>query len=304
MEITSVSNIIAISAAIIAVLLILGKFIVPCNGSEGFASGYVNTDTQKSYAGINSGSDNPWTIDRPTKTLAQDILRQILNVINSRINMSYYLQQFDQLKTERISATKVRFVADFFAHEMRDLHTRRMIIVFVVDMATNDVEVEHVNLSNAWKSPSKDFMDYPEPALYLQDDNLLHNEYHIMGINTSKLEHSIFNEKAMKPKEVPTPTEFQKWILPMGIASAYQNPQAMFPSRRQSNCWDTAGVNYVEGVTPTKWGIKNTELTRYPYPYMNPTVTRQREFGETYHWLNDLVQNSSGLGANCVAASP
>jgi hypothetical protein len=264
----------------------------------------VETNANRTYAGISSGSDNPWTIDRPTRALATDILRQILNIVNSRIDMSYYLQQFDQLKSERVGPTKMRFIADFFVHEMRDLHTRRMIVIFVVDMATKQVEVEHVNLSNAWKNPSKDFMDTPEPALILQDDNLLSNEYHIMGVNTSKLEHSVFNEKAMKPKEVPTPTEFQKWILPMGIASAYQNPQAMFPSRRQSNCWDTAGVNYVEGVTPNKWGIKNTPLTRYPYPYINPTVTRQREFGEKYHWLMDLVQNTSGISPVGVAASP
>ena len=41
MEIASISSIIAIAAVAIAVLLILGKFIVPCNGREGFASGYV-----------------------------------------------------------------------------------------------------------------------------------------------------------------------------------------------------------------------------------------------------------------------
>ena len=302
MDIVYLANIVAIVCIIIAIILFLSQFVVPCK--ENFANPYIEQNTNKSYSGINSNSDNPWTIDRPTRALATDILRQILNIINSRTDMSYFMQQFDQLRTERINATKLRFIADFFVHEMRDLHTRRMLIIFVVDMATKEVEVEHVNLSNAWKNPSKDFMDTPAPALILQDDNLFSNEYHIMGLNTSKLEHSVFNEKALKPKEVPTPTEFQKWILPMGIAAAYQNPQSMFPSRRQSNCWDTAGVNYVEGITPVKWGIKNTPLTRYPYPYFNPTVTRQREFGETYHWLNDLVQNTSGISSVGVAASP
>jgi hypothetical protein len=217
--------------------------------------------------------------------------------------MSYYLMSFDQLRQERIDATRVRFIADFFVHEMRDLHTRRMIVIFTLNYANNDVEVEHVNLSNAFKNPSKDFMDYPAPALILQDDNLLGNEYHIMGLNTSKLEHSVFNEKAMKSKEVPTPTEFQKWILPMGIAAAYQNPQAMFPNRRQSSCWDTAGVNYIEAESSMKWGVKNTPLTRYPYPYFNPSVVRQREANDPYNWQQDLVLNTSGIGRG-VAGSP
>jgi hypothetical protein len=279
------------------------QFIVPCK--EKFTNMYneVRLDSNKSYAGITDNSDTPWTINRTTKTIAQDILRKILNIINSRTNMSYYLMSFDQLRQERIDATRVRFIADFFVHEMRDLHTRRMIVIFTLNYANNDVEVEHVNLSNAFKNPSKDFMDYPAPALILQDDNLLGNEYHIMGLNTSKLEHSVFNEKAMKPKEVPTPTEFQKWILPMGIAAAYQNPQAMFPNRRQSSCWDTAGVNYIEAESSMKLGVKNTPLTRYPYPYFNPSVVRQREANDPYNWQQDLVLNTSGIGRG-VAGSP
>jgi hypothetical protein len=262
-------------------------------------------DNNKSYSGITNNSDTPWTINRNTKDLVQDILRKILNIINTRTQMSYYLMSFDQLKQDKLNdGVSVRYVADFFVHEMRDLHTRRMIIIFTVNFSTKEVDVNHVNLSNAFKNPNKDFMNLPDASLILQDNNLLANEYHIMGLNTSKLEHSVLNENKMSPKQVPTPTEFQKWILPMGIASAYQNPQAMFPNRRQSNCWDTAGVNYIEAETPYKWGVKNTPLTRYPYPYINPTVNRQRDADDGYNWLFDLVQNTSGISSVGVAVSP
>lgn len=272
-----------------------------------FNNEYYNKqyDNNKSYSGITNNSDTPWTINRDTKTLVQDILRKILNIINTRTQMSYYLMSFDQLKQDKLNdGVSVKYIADFFVHEMRDLHTRRMIIIFTINFATKDVNVEHVNLSNAFKNPSKDFMDLPDKLLILQDDNLLANEYHIMGLNTSKLEHSVLNEQKLTPKQVPTPTEFQKWILPMGIESAYQNPQSMFPNRRQSNCWDTAGVNYIEAETPYKWGVKNTPLTRYPYPYINPTVNRQRNADDGYNWLFDLVQNSSGISSIGVAVSP
>lgn len=292
-------EILAYSAIGLAIVLFLISSIIPCK--EKFTN---EIDKNKSYNGINDNSVNPWVIPRKVKLTVQNILKQILNIINDKTKTAYYLMSFDQLKQEKIDVARTRFIADFFVHEMRALHTRRMIVIFVLNNVTKDVEVEHINLSNAWMNPSKDFMDYPAPELLLQDDNLLNGEYHIMGLNTSKLEHSVFNEKAMKPKEVPTPTEFQKWILPMGIYSAYQNPQALFPSRRQSNCWDTSGVNYIEPQTKLNIGVKNTPLTRYPYPYINPTVNRQREFGETYHGLFDLVQNSSGVGANGVAFSP
>lgn len=292
-------KIIAYTAISIAILLLLISSIVHCKEK------FINEiDLNKSYNGITDHSDTPWTIPRKTKSTVQNVLKQILNMINDVTKTSYYLMSFDQLKEEKIDYNTSRFIADFFVHEIRALHTRRMIVIFTLHKITKDVNIEHINLSNAWKNPSKDFMDYPAPALILQDDNLLNGEYHIMGLNTSKLEHSVFNEKAMKPKEVPTPTEFQKWILPMGIDAAYQNPQALFPNRRQSNCWDTAGVNYIESETPLKVGVKNTPLTRYPYPYFNPTVNRQREFNETYHGLFDLVQNSSGVGAVGVASSP
>jgi hypothetical protein len=102
---------------------------------------------------------------------------------------------------------------------------------------------------------------------------------------------------------VPTPTEFQKWILPMGIAASYQNPQAMFPSRKQSNCWDNNGVNYIEPQTALQFGVKNTKLTRYPYPYINPTVNRQREYNTEYKAMFDLADSHSGFGRG-VASSP
>ena len=217
--------------------------------------------------------------------------------------MSYYFTAFDQLQQELVSPVETRFTADIFVHEMKNLITRRMLLVFCVNFATKQVQVEYVNLSNAFKMPDKSFMDYPAPALILQDDNLLSNEYYIMGRNNSALDFSILKDNEVLPKDVPTPTEFQKWILPMGIAAAYQNPQAIFPSRRQSNCWDNNGVNYIEPQTVLQMGVKNTPLTRYPYPYINPTTNRQREYNTEYKWMFDLADSHGGFGRG-VASSP
>ena len=55
---------------------------------------------------------------------------------------------------------KTRFTADCFLHEMRNLETRRMIIKFVVNFANKKVDVEYINLSNAFKLPEKQFIDF------------------------------------------------------------------------------------------------------------------------------------------------
>ena len=291
----------------IIVLFIIYVIFSNSKGNGKFLEGFGNvTWGAKSVmidGQLTNNSSPPWVIDRPTKLIITDIIRKILNNINEQTGMSYYFTAYDQLQQHVLSCTDTRFTADIFVHEMKNLITRRMILIFTVNFANKTVEVEHVNLSNAFLNPPKIFMDEPSPALLLQDDNLLTGEYQIMGRNNSKLDFSILQGLDTVPREVPTPPEFQKWILPMGIHHAYQNPQAMFPSRRQATCWDNNGVNYIEPAGKGKMGVKNTPLTRYPYPYFNPTTNRAREYNTEYKWQFDLADSHSGFGRG-VAGSP
>ena len=271
---------------------------------EGFTNARHISSAINNYVDLNNHSDTPWTIDKPTKLVITDIIRKILNEINRQTGMTYYFTAYDQLKQDVLSPSETRFVADFFVHELKNLFSRRIMLVFRVNFATKDVVVEYVNMSNAFNVPEKSFMDYPSSNIILQDDNLLAGEYHIMGRNSSKLDFSILADKDTAPKQVPTSTEFQKWILPMGIASAYQNPQAIFPSRRQSNCWDTSGVNYIEPQTSLQQGVRSTHMTRYPYPYINPTTNRQQDYDGEFRWMFDLGMGASAASSNIVAGSP
>jgi len=301
------TTILAISIAILIGILIYlnntgegkGKGVV-----EGFTNARNISGVKNNYAGLTNNSDTPWTIDKPTQLVITDIIRKILNEINKQTGMTYYFTAYDQLKQDVISCSETRFIADFFVHELKNLVSRRIMLVFKVDFATKNVVVEYVNLSNAFNLPEKSFMDYPSSNLILQDDNLLAGEYHIMGRNSSKIDFSILADKDITPKDVPTPTEFQKWILPMGIAAAYQNPQAIFPSRRQSNCWDSSGVNYIESQTPLQMGVRSTHMTRWPYPYFNPTVNRQQDYNGEFRWMFDLGMGASAASSNIVAGSP
>ena len=274
------------------------------NSVEGF-SDFRGIGGIRNFDGINSNSDTPWTIEKSTKLVITDILRKIINEINVKTGMSYVFTAYDQLSQEVLCPRRTRFTADCFLHEMRNLETRRMIIKFVVNFASKKVDIEYINLSNAFKLPEKQFMEHPGPALILQDDNLLRNEYHIMGLNNSKIDFSILRDDEGRPRKVPTPSEFQKWILPMGIDAASGNPQAMFPSRRQSTCWDTSGANYIEPQTQLKMGVNNSPMIKMPYIYDNPTINRQKEWDTQYKWLNDLVDSRSAIGGGLgVAGSP
>ena len=282
---------------LMVIILIMIKINEKTSRKEGFSGTY-------GFDGINSNSDTPWTIEKSTKLVVTDILRKIINQINKKTGMSYIFTAFDQLSQKVLCPRKTLFTADLFLHEMRNLETRRMIIKFVVNFATKQVDVEYINLSNAFKLPEKQFMDYTAPELILQDDNLLNNKYHIMGLNNSKIEFSILRDDQGKPRQIPTPTEFNKWILPMGIDFAAQNPQALFPSRRQSRCWNSNGINYAEQQTNLKMGINNSPTFRMPEIYDNPTINRQKEWNSQYKGMFDLVDSAgSGSGRN-VGGSP
>ena len=280
---------------LLIIILIMIKINETTNKKEGFTN----------FAGINSNSDTPWTIEKSTKLVITDIIRKIINEINNKTKMTYVFTSYDQLGQEVLCPLRTRFTADFFVHEMRNLETRRMIIKFVVNFSNKQVDIEYINLSNAFKLPEKQFMDYTSPELILQDDNLLTNKYHIMGLNNSKIEFSILRDDEGHPKKVPTPTEFNKWILPLGIDQASQNPQALFPSRRQSTCWNSNGVNYIEPQSKLKIGVNNSPMIKMPYIYDNPTINRQKEWNTDYKWQFDLVDSSAGIGGGRnVAGSP
>ena len=238
------------------------------------------------YSGLTNHSDAPWTIDRPTKAIVTSILTKIMNMINKKTTMAYVVNGYDRLDQEHIDTLTTRFVADFFAADMKTFITRRFIIIFKLNFKTKEVEVEHINLGNAIKTEDKIFMDYPAPELILTDDNLLTNEYKVMGFNESKLDYGILTNH----KEIRKPNE-----LSVGSFSGYQNPQALFPSRRQSRCWDNNGINYIEPQTALHIGVDNSPMKRMPQPYQNPT-NGGREWDSDTKWLFDLVDNSSGVG--------
>ena len=262
-----------------------------------------------SYSGLTNHSDTPWTIDLPTKTMVITILNQIMNVINKKTGMAYVFSGFDRLDQDKVDKVTTRFTADFFVGEMRTLSTKRLIIIFTLNYTTKEVQVEYINLSNAMHVPDKVFMDYPAPELLITDDNLMKNKYKIMGINQTSLEFGVLkgSETGQGSWESgnggvsQSAKDLRAYMLPVGSLSAYSNPQAIFPSRRQSKYWDSNAINYAQPQTDLQIGINNSSMKVYPHPYENPTYGA-RDHNSEYENLFDLT-NSSGYGRG-VARSP
>jgi len=242
------------------------------------------------YSGLTNHSDAPWTIDIPTKAIITNVLTKIMNIVNKKTNMVYVVNGYDRLDQDSVNKVCTRYTADFFAADMKTFITRRFIIIFTINFKTKEVDVEHINLGNANKNPNKTFMNYPTPELILTDDNLLKDKYNVMGFNDSILEYGILSNN--NKKEIRKPNE-----LSVGCLSGYQNPQALFPSRRQSRCWDNNGINYIEKQTDLKIGVNNSPMKMRPQPYQNPTHGT-REWESETKWLFDLVDNNSGIGTN------
>ena len=283
-------------------LLILILFLIQYGDENSF--GRNTRDNFKNYSGLTNHSDAPWTIDPSTKNNVITILKQIMNMINEKTGMSYVFNGFDRLDQEAIDIVSTRYVCDIFASEMRKLETHRFIIIFTLNFKTKNVVVEHVNLSNAFKSQDKVFMHAAVPELIITDDNLLKNEYHIMGLPKSKIDFGILKDSETVGETRRNAKDLRGDIMPVGMFSALQNPQAIFPSRRQSRCWDTSGTNYTQGQTPLKMGINNSSMLRMPEIYDNPTVNRQREWNTEYKGMFDLVDSAGNGAGRGVASSP
>ena len=197
------------------------------NGQRVLALG-VNKGVGPGFAGL---SDGALTIDTIPPALTQkmrSVLGGILNDINTKTGKRYFLQKIDRINSQPIkkgcvgceaaganmaaaavvaAATGeftlgVRYTVDFFAHELLNQETRRFVVIFVVDRDER-VNVEHINLSNAFRYPMKAFTnpaDLPDPEIIISDAGLnpSGSSGPIMGLPTGSLDFSQFNAEGAR----------------------------------------------------------------------------------------------------------
>ena len=196
---------------LIGVLLIIIIIINKSKNKESFSS--LGNNDIHTYANLTNNSDNPWTIDKITKITVTNIIKQILNKINEKTNMLYYFTAFDQLKHDTISPYNIQYTADFFVHEMKNLITMRILLIFIVNIKTKTIRVLHINLSNAGKNKKQLSLHSQNEFSFLKDIDFL-----------------------------PTPVECSKWILPLAINSRCNTTQRTLKQPQNCKYWDTDGI--------------------------------------------------------------
>jgi hypothetical protein len=276
-----------------------------------------------SYNGIPDGRLTPMTMDNNTRTMLNHILGQILNQMNNKTGAKYFLRKIDSVNitSEKQGAVtgadvdrviKKRITVDFFAHELTKQETRRFIVVFTTDRERN-IDVEHINLSNAFKldygkkgcimgMPSVDGLIHTDKALHphTKNDN-------ICGIDETTMDylHLSESDKMANKGVVPgvsSPTEVGTQVfLPNAVHDKkLLNSQGLYPNRKHTGWWDSNGVAIVETPNcdsangPIKTGLDHAIGTRPYQPYDNPTVARYE--GESYknkhHSVFDLARGN------------
>lgn len=295
---------------LLALVVLITLMTLIINKTEGFSNfltrvngrniNKVGKEQMSVYDGIEDGALTPQTINYRTKIELQKILGGILNQINYKTKSKYYLRKIDRVNMEKIKQglvgddynlpgikreflnegeflLGVRYTIDFFAHELKNQHTRRFVVIFTVDNDYN-VKVEHFNLSNAWFFENKVFDDDVDVPELLTNETLLGNDkYHIMGINNSKLEFSKFNPEGLeelKRHKNADPYELGANFIP-GLTHD-TIPEENMNTRKTSTSWDKYGVFFIDDNNNEQYNgqgmLDHAYDVRPTQPFDNPTI--------------------------------
>lgn len=263
------------------------------------------------FAGISDGALTVDTIPVGMTQRMRSVLGGILNDINLKTGKRYFLQKIDRINSQPIKkgcigcenagsnmidnnvamaaefgelVLGVRYTVDFFAHELLNQETRRFVVIFVVDKDER-VNVEHINLSNAFRYPMKAFTnpaDLPDPEIIISDAGLnpSGSSGHIMGLPTGTLDFSQFKAEGSNGKdesigiykrmdayeaskifingdqEAWVPLNVHRSNTPLVPGTAQDEsiarepselgPMVNWPNRKHGKWWDVNGVANVE----------------------------------------------------------
>lgn len=272
---------------IFLVLVIVVCYLAMYNLREKF--GIYKRKINGLYNGIKDDGDYHWSLPEDERLIIQDVLKSILNQVNKQKGSKLFFMYIDKVDKEDLCNGKVRHVVDFFAHELSNQTTKRLIIIFKLCNKSKNVEVEKITLSNAIKLPIKHFMDYSGDKLILKDENIGNNlgqsKYHIMGVNNSNIEYSVIKDPIHK--KIPTPKDFHSWILPKQIQTCSLNALLNKENKGLTE-WNIDGI---EIGCKSKGALDKLK----PYNGDNPTVNRMESVMNEYWWLHDLARGNVGV---------
>ena len=241
------------SKVVVLVFLILIIFLLYNKKCENF-SNLMNT-SNKNY-GYNNLTDNSapyYGYKEEELTELQIILNQIINQINTKSKSNFYLGNLENITITQQPNNKLNYIIDVFLFEKDKYYTLRTMINFTSD-SNNQVEVNNITRGNAFKYNLNNSEIERHPQVFertMSSHKNFNNVYTIKGINDSSLNFSITDGLNIGDKNIPTPIEHDKDILPLSIQEdghykAEQNRQLILKNthlKNRPNCWDCNGIN-------------------------------------------------------------
>lgn len=255
---------------------------LPGGSSESWSVLTAGTAKAGQYDGIYDGALPVGTMPARTREEISKVLKQVLDQVNKQTGAKYILRKIDRANVQCLRKGNVgcelkfratgeyvlgaRYTVDFFAHESRDQETRRFIVIFVVNN-DNEVQVEHLNIANAF-SHNPAFRDMGTVNVgatgkpYWKDliltDELLSgsNGNNQTGSNDAgDLDIAPFKADGASWLSPRSPHEFSQKFLPR---QGFQQPEMdtvvgrarYFPNRRHSKWWDPLGIFYTDAPSP------------------------------------------------------
>lgn len=171
---------------IVIILFIISKFTC-----DNFI--ITNTNDETLYLN-NSRSMAFWNIPNFKEVILRRILEAIIKQINTELEASYYLLNYENVFTMPVNNTSMIIIIDFWVHDTINKITKRLITRILIDSMKQQLQVLELNISNGelinGNIDSNLLEPSIDPQLILTDKNLLPDNKIISGIEEINLDYS------------------------------------------------------------------------------------------------------------------
>jgi hypothetical protein len=279
---------------LIAMFVVLIIYII-LDKKQGESFKNVNTSIHNNYKDFVSNSGPPWIQTTETMDEIEYILLEIIKLINKETQKHFFIGNIDNITKNKLEDNTTHYLIDLFLFEKTEDFTIRIIIDFTIDK-NNNVIVNTINKSNAnyYNFSSIENTDIPFEKCITDKGNQT-EKLNIKGFNDITLHYSLYNNT--NAKEIPTPPEFNKDILPLMIQkdTIYQkivkhNEQKKKLCNKTKKCWDCSSVltrNPKYCSCSSINNFKQEKETLLEQPQFNPSIHKLSSNKTDNHWLFD-----------------
>lgn len=263
-----------------------------------FTKNYFN------YQNLIDNSSSPWVYNEKHIDELSYIISLIINEINNKLNSKFIftnISSYDNIKKVELD-NKTNYIVDIFVFEENRDFTIKLIMDFTVlhSKNGNKIQINNITKSNAIKFNSDtkknnnlvlDSVPFEQKIIDLEN---IKNKFNVIGINAVNeniLEYSPYNNN--NGKEVPTPMEFQRDILPLSIQEdtkfkEKKNKQINEINKicdKKKRCWDCSGVrtSHAKKCSCNSFQRENEPLE--PIPSFNPSLHKHLSDKKNNDWL-------------------